>query len=182
MARGPGARGGGSPWDSDLVAGVAFHPRRCEPRSNEDGIRGGDPSGGWIDADIAAADGVRLAYRLYVAPRSSHDEPDESLCVLVYFHANAELCTDLEVDRRSILNCGFHAILCPEFRGFAWSGGKPQLGKLCPDAGDFLGALPGILRGAGLQAPTIRVALHGRSLGSACATHVAAQASARRAG
>lgn len=181
MARGPGTRGGGNPWDNDLVAGVAFHPRRCEPRSNEGAIRGGDPSGGWVDADIAASDGVRLAYRLYVAPRPEQDEPEASLCVLVYFHANAELCTDLEADRQSILDCGFHAILCPEFRGFAWSGGKPQLGKLCPDADDFVGALPEILRRAGLQAATVRVALHGRSLGSACATHVAAEAS-RRAG
>eukprot|EP00931_Biecheleriopsis_adriatica_P056502 TRINITY_DN3347_c0_g2_i4.p1 TRINITY_DN3347_c0_g2~~TRINITY_DN3347_c0_g2_i4.p1 ORF type:complete len:326 (+),score=66.58 TRINITY_DN3347_c0_g2_i4:109-1086(+) len=160
-----GAPGGqrGSLWDSDLVAGVAFHPRKCSPCTK---------SGVWIDSDLPAADGTRLAYRLYTSP---HMARDSQACVLVYFHANAELCTDTQADIASFFDCGFCAVLCPEFRGYAWSGGKPSLKALAPDADAVMQALPEILSSAGLTAAEVRVVLHGRSLGSACAVYLASR-------
>ncbi|CAE7211054.1 unnamed protein product [Symbiodinium natans] len=72
-------------WESELVAGVAFRPQKCKPSQN----------GRWTDSTFAAEDGVRLAYRLY---RSASAEAGQEarLPMLIYFHANAELCTDLE--------------------------------------------------------------------------------------
>mmetsp|Transcript_126044 Transcript_126044/g.368310 ORF Transcript_126044/g.368310 Transcript_126044/m.368310 type:complete len:334 (+) Transcript_126044:128-1129(+) len=159
---------GGSLWDSELVANVAFHPRKCQPSPKK-----GPDGSGWIDSDLAMRDGTRIAYRLYTAPRSqSVPRP----VVLLYFHANAELCTDLEPDVGALFDCGFHAVLCPEYRGFAWSGGKPRLTAICGDAEAVLEALASILEDAGFQAGASPVlVLHGRSLGSACAVHLAAR-------
>lgn len=69
------------PEDSDLVAQVAFRPQRCAPSK-----------GPWLDSSYASGE-LRLAYRLYKNP-----EPAAG-ALLVYFHANAELCTDLEALR-----------------------------------------------------------------------------------
>lgn len=159
-------RGGGSLWDSEIVAGVAFHPRKCNPTSPAS-----SKGGTWVDSDISAADGTRIAYRLYTPPPPT----SSSGVVLMYFHANAELCTDVESDMPHFYDCGFRAVLCPEFRGFAWSGGKPKLGALCPDAEDVLDALPEILSKAGVEIEVAGVVVHGRSLGSACAVHLAAK-------
>jgi len=164
-------RGGeGSLWDSDLVANVAFHPRKCQPSTKR-----GPEGSGWIDSDVAASDGARLAYRLYLAPRP---EDVEQPTILIYFHANAELCTDIETEVGLLFDCGFHAVLCPEFRGYAWSSGKPQLGALSSDAEAIWQVLPEILCKGGFQpdaASSPTVVVHGRSLGSACAVHLAAR-------
>jgi len=147
----------GSLWDSDLVAGVAFRPQRCAPSQNS----------AWTDSTFAAGDGARLAYRLYKRLASPQ-------VLLIYFHANAELCTDLEGDVHNFFECGFSAVLCPEYRGFAWSEGKPSLRLLYPDSEALMQALPSILESSGIEAD-VQIVLHGRSLGSACAIHLAAQ-------
>jgi len=165
----PGSGGAGSAlmrdlWNSSLVSGVAFHPRKCSPTSGRSG---------WIDSHIKAEDGTTLAYRLYKGSGGGKSQ-GVTACVLVYFHANAELCTDLEGEINSYRDCGYSAVLCPEFRGFAWSTGKPQLGSLCSDAEAFMKALPDILASADLKAlAAAPVVVLGRSLGSACAVHVA---------
>eukprot|EP00440_Ansanella_granifera_P027678 gb/GFBE01030070.1/.p1 GENE.gb/GFBE01030070.1/~~gb/GFBE01030070.1/.p1 ORF type:complete len:334 (+),score=56.17 gb/GFBE01030070.1/:1-1002(+) len=156
---------GGSLWDSDLVAGVAFHARKCSPSSRD---------GHWIDSDVAAEDGTKLAYRLYTAP-DIRSEASTQKAVVVYFHANAELCTDVEGDVAHFFNCGFSAVLCPEFRGYAWSGGKPSLRTLYADSESVMKALPDILSSVGLKAEETLVVLHGRSLGTVCAVHLAAK-------
>jgi len=154
-------------WDSDIVASVAFRPRKCQPNTQ----RASDGSG-WIDEDVSAADGTKLAYRLYI---SSEALVVPNPMVLMYFHANAELCTDIETEVSLFYECGFHAVLCPEFRGFAWSSGKPRLGCVCPDATAVFEATPGILSKAGFAgAERACIVVHGRSLGSAAAVHLAA--------
>lgn len=163
-------RVGESLWDSDLVANVAFHPRKCQPSPKQ-----GPEGSGWIDSDVAAKDGTRIAYRLYLPRRP---ESVEKPVVLMYFHANAELCTDLETEVGLLFDCGFHAVLCPEFRGYAWSGGKPRLAALSTDAEAIWEGLPTILSGGGFQqagASSPSVVVHGRSLGSACAVHLASR-------
>lgn len=168
------AAGSGSLWDSDLVTGVAFHPRKCSPKPKSDY---------WFDGDIQARDGVRLAYRLYTPPQTSrYHTTDGKVCVLVYFHANAELCTDLEADVDQFYECGFRAVLCPEFRGFAWSTGKPSLRQLCPDSEEVVEAIPQILSKAGVEVEEAQIVAHGRSLGTICAVHLAATYSSRISG
>eukprot|EP00747_Dinoflagellata_sp_TGD_P169672 gnl/TRDRNA2_/TRDRNA2_199251_c0_seq1.p1 gnl/TRDRNA2_/TRDRNA2_199251_c0~~gnl/TRDRNA2_/TRDRNA2_199251_c0_seq1.p1 ORF type:complete len:334 (+),score=52.53 gnl/TRDRNA2_/TRDRNA2_199251_c0_seq1:68-1069(+) len=162
----PGGLNPSNFWDSDLVARIAFHPRKCMPESN---LRSGS---GWTDSKIQVSDGVSLAYRLYVAPPTSLPE---KRCILIYFHANAELCTDLETEISVFHEIGAQLVLCPEFRGYAWSTGKPSISKLATDAEAFVEMLPQILEEAGAQdlgsLPTIAM---GRSLGAACAIQIAA--------
>lgn len=163
-------RGGNSLWDNDMVSGVAFCPRQCKRASGSNSVCK------WTDGELSVdAGAVRLAYRLYVRSEPIHNE-SISPSVLVYFHANAELCTDLlsEIDR--FLGLGYVAVLCPEFRGYAWSTGKPRLRSLGPDAEAFMKALPELLVKAGVCQESQElpfVVVHGRSLGSICAIHVA---------
>lgn len=145
-------------WDSELVASVAFRPQRCRPSK-----------GPWIDSTFEAED-VNLAYRLYKSSAAVK-------ALLIYFHANAELCTDLEGDVQNFFDCGFGAILCPEFRGYAWSEGTPSLRFLYPDCESLMKALPRILAAAEIEAD-VPIVLHGRSLGTACAIHLACTAPA----
>mmetsp|Transcript_15292 Transcript_15292/g.30057 ORF Transcript_15292/g.30057 Transcript_15292/m.30057 type:complete len:344 (+) Transcript_15292:43-1074(+) len=154
-------------WDSDIVASVAFRPRKCQPNTRQ-----ASDGGGWIDEDVPSADGTKLAYRLYI---SSGTLAVPRPMVLMYFHANAELCTDIEMEVNLFYECGFHAVLCPEFRGFAWSSSKPRLGSVCPDATAVFEATPDILSKAGFEgAERACILVHGRSLGSVAAVHLAA--------
>ncbi|CAE7715843.1 abhd13 [Symbiodinium sp. CCMP2592] len=150
-------RASGNLWESELVAGVAFRPQKCRPSQSR-----------FHDSTFAAEDGTRIAYRLY----RRADAEEGRLLALCYFHANAELCTDLEGEVKNFFDCGFALILCPEFRGYAWSDGKPSLKHLYSDCEAFMQALPSILEVAGVQAD-VQLILHGRSLGSACAIHLA---------
>ncbi|CAK9016122.1 unnamed protein product [Durusdinium trenchii] len=143
-------------WDSELVAGVAFRPQRCQASKR----------GPWIDSTYMAD--VKLAYRLYKDTR----QDSSGKALLIYFHANAELCTDLETDVHQFFDCGFGAVLCPEFRGYAWSEGTPSLRSLYPDSEALINALPEILETNDLQLDMPIIVL-GRSLGSACAIHLA---------
>eukprot|EP00928_Gymnodinium_smaydae_P049304 TRINITY_DN33087_c0_g1_i1.p1 TRINITY_DN33087_c0_g1~~TRINITY_DN33087_c0_g1_i1.p1 ORF type:complete len:326 (-),score=81.15 TRINITY_DN33087_c0_g1_i1:149-1126(-) len=170
----PSRGGGGSLWNSDVVAGVAFHPRRCPRRSGSGG------NAVWYDGDLEMGDGARLAYRLYT-PSSGGRSGTGS--ILFYFHANAEVCTDLEAEIGSFFACGFDAVVCPEFRGYAWSTGKPSLASLGPDAEAFVKALPSLLAAAGIEGLSdATLVAHGRSLGTACAVHIAAEPSCNVSG
>lgn len=169
-------RGGGSLWDHDLVSSVAFHPRRCAPNSRR-------PR--WIDdtLEVSSGGGAKLAYRLYTAPPADGLGGERRSAVLVYFHANAELCTDLETEVDQFHKLGFQAVLAPEFRGYAWGTGKPKLGLLKGDAAAFMAALPEILQRAEFPNPErVNVLVHGRSLGAICAVHAAAACGDRVSG
>ncbi|CAE7457498.1 trmB [Symbiodinium microadriaticum] len=150
--------------ESELVAGVAFRPQKCRPSQNSR----------HHDSTFVAEDGTRIAYRLYRSADAEAKQAQEGrLLVSCYFHANAELCTDLEGEVKNFFNSGFALVLCPEFRGYAWSEGKPSLKFLYTDCEAFMQALPSILEAAGVQAEGLQLILHGRSLGSACAIHLA---------
>eukprot|EP00927_Polykrikos_kofoidii_P068438 TRINITY_DN63800_c0_g1_i1.p1 TRINITY_DN63800_c0_g1~~TRINITY_DN63800_c0_g1_i1.p1 ORF type:complete len:333 (+),score=53.28 TRINITY_DN63800_c0_g1_i1:64-1062(+) len=165
----------GSLWDSDLVGGVAFHASKCRPNTNlqADGS-------GWIDSEVKSRDGTTIAYRLYTSTsarkvtKSNDGEGVTPSCVLIYFHANAELCTDLERDVGAFYSCGFTAVLCPEFRGYGWSGGKPRLSALYQDAQAVMERLPDILGSISLKREDVSIVVQGRSLGTVCAVHLAA--------
>ncbi|CAE7819506.1 abhd13, partial [Symbiodinium necroappetens] len=74
-------------WESELVAGVAFRPQKCRPSQNSR----------HHDSTFVAEDGTRIAYRLYRSADAEAKQAQEGrLLVSCYFHANAELCTDLE--------------------------------------------------------------------------------------
>lgn len=161
----PRGGGGDSLWDNELVTNVAFRARKCAASTNR------KPDGsGWVDSILKVGE-ANIAYRLYMGPDRSDQTP-----LLVYFHANAELCTDIETEVRSFYECGFPVILCPEFRGYAWGTGRPKITSMKDDARAFMDALPEILATAGVErSPEQRVVAHGRSLGAICAVHVASQ-------
>lgn len=159
-------------WDSDLVNGAAFCPRTCEPSTTYSAA-----VGGWVDGDIPLDDEGRLAYRLYLAPVATDGLQRQEGCILIYFHANAELLTDIEDEVAAFHACGVEALFCPEYRGYAWSTGSPALSCLCPDAELAFRALPDVLVRSGAEhlagAPVV---VHGRSLGASCAVHLASKA------
>lgn len=155
-------------WDSKLVSGFAFQPRKADLSQGRPFDTDG---GGWIDGSVIAKDGVKLGYRIYGRETQSTNVPH---LILIYFHANAELVTDtMGCDVAALYDCGFHVVVCPEFRGYGWSEGAPALRRLCPDADEFMLQLPDILRGLGIE--EFRSIVMGRSIGSPCAVHLASQ-------
>eukprot|EP00658_Telonema_sp_P-2_P044423 TRINITY_DN3230_c0_g1_i2.p1 TRINITY_DN3230_c0_g1~~TRINITY_DN3230_c0_g1_i2.p1 ORF type:complete len:244 (-),score=45.51 TRINITY_DN3230_c0_g1_i2:141-872(-) len=142
-------------FDSPMISQVAFHPRTF-PKGDS---LGADQH----DGEVRVADGVDLAYRLYKGRRDPKS-------VLLYFHANAEVITDIGnmIDRFYNMDC---AVLACSFRGFAWSTGQPSLTKLCPDTEKLLEAVPSILDEFGLGG--LPLLSYGRSMGASCAVHAA---------
>ena len=126
---------------------------------------GGAPArapAGWHleEVALAARDGTRLAGVLLRPPG-----PPRPL--VIYFGGNAEELTEgaaaLAADH------GEHALLLVNYRGYGRSEGKPSEKALFADA---LDAYDWALRQPGIDAQ--RIAVHGRSLGSAVAVQVAA--------
>merc|ERR1711865_56356 len=142
-------------FDSPMVSQVAFHPTTFPEGT---GI-GPNQTDGKIDI----ADGISLAYRLY------HGAP-ETKYVVLYFHANAETCTDIGGRSSKFYDMGCAVMSC-SFRGFAWSTGQPSLTKLAPDSERILDAATAILEKAGLTG--VPMISYGRSMGASCAVHVA---------
>lgn len=143
-------------WDSPLVSGIAFQPRKA--------TMGTGTQAGESDGEIACADGASAGYRVYAGlPAGSRR------AVCVYFHGNAEICTDLSHGIERFYAAGL-AVVSLDFRGYGWSKGRPTMGTLCPDAEKVHAALPALLAKAGLDGlPRI---LFGRSLGATCAVHL----------
>ena len=140
-------------WDSPLVSNIAFQPRRVAPPSA--GISG-----------VLPVDGVELGYLLL---RANSAEP--AAPVIVYLHANAETASDLVHLAPLFWQSGAGAALSFDYRGFGWSSGTATLSTLFPDVTAFGAALPTILEPHGLAGR--RLILYGRSLGGACAAHLA---------
>jgi len=159
-------------WDSDVISSIAFHPQKCAPST-----RLSDDGSGWVDGTIPVAESAQLAYRLFIAPGATTKDLPGRWCALVYFHANAELCTDLTHEIGRFHECGFQAVLCPEYRGFGWSaGGPPSIPRLCPDAEAIMEAVPKLLTEAGFKDPaSAALVVAGRSIGACSAVHAAAR-------
>ena len=142
-------------WDSPLVAQFAFQPR---PQT-----KGAELGTGQTDGEIDCDGGGTCGYRMYGM------EPSKCGAVVVYFHGNAEICTDLSHAISSFHGAGV-AALSVDFRGYGWSKGQPSMKKLCPDAEKVHAAVPAILEAAGLTG--IPIVLFGRSMGATCAVHL----------
>lgn len=122
------------------------------------------PSGWSLErVALAAADGTPLAGVLVAPPR----EPGARLPVLLYFGGNAEEVTASA--RVADAAYGRRAVLLVNYRGYGASGGRPAEKALSADA---LAVYDWAARRADLDPG--RIAVHGRSLGSALAIRVAA--------
>jgi len=140
--------------DNPLVLSILFHPRAEEMgRSRLQNVH---------DGTIPVEDEAVLGYRLYV------DEPDSP--VLVYFHGNAEVASDYDDIAPAYHRIGL-SLLVVDYRGYGWSTGRPLVSTLLSDVEPVKEALPRILEGA--RTEDVSLLVMGRSLGSACAIHMA---------
>lgn len=144
-------------WDSPLVAQIAFPAR---PATAGDGCAGGMTDGS-VDVGGGGSNAYRLCAGLPEAKRRA---------VCVYFHGNAEICTDICHGISDFYDAGV-AVLSVDYRGYAWSKGQPKMSTMCPDAEKVHAEIPAILAKAGLAG--LPIVLFGRSLGATCAVHLA---------
>jgi alpha-beta hydrolase superfamily lysophospholipase len=148
-------------WEMPMVQNIAFHPRPATAEYT-------DGSGKIRDGTFTMADDSKVAYRLFLPEKKAE-------VVVYYWHANAEICTDITDQAKVFLDAGA-ALLSIGHRGFAWGTGQPSLSKLCPDAEASVAESETLLAGAGLSGYK-RVAM-ARSIGATCAVHVAAHCAA----
>ena len=138
---------------ADMVL-ASFVPRKT-PRSNRD------------DEGVVQAGDAELGWRLYVRPSlSSGNDP-----VVLYCHANAENVADVEQLAPVLHSAGAAAVFAFDYRGYGFSTGTPTMGTLLTDVEHVVAALPGILARFALSGRPL--VAYGRSLGAACAVHVA---------
>lgn len=149
-------------WDHEVVSQIAFRPRRAQPQGR---------TAHFCDGVLEVEPDVDIGYRLYV---NKNANPNARRCVLVHFHANAEVCNCFPHIQQYYAT-GIAAVFCPDYRGYGWSSeeSRPRLSTLCSDAEAFSEALPRILAEEGLG--DLPVVVSGRSLGASCAIHLAAK-------
>ena len=119
------------------------------------------PPAGWKLEEVAleARDGTRLAGVLVLPPR-------ERAPLVIYFGGNAEEVTEAAMSARE--DYGERALLLVNYRGYGRSAGRPAQDEMLADAlelHDWAARHPAV--------DAARIAVHGRSLGSAMAIHVA---------
>lgn len=148
-------------WEMPMISNIAFHPRPATAEYT-------DGSGKIRDGSFTMADDAKVAYRLFL--------PDSTAQLVVYYwHANAEICTDITSEAKVFTDAGA-ALLSIGHRGFAWGTGQPSLSKICPDAEACIAESEKLLADAGLG-DYKRVAM-ARSIGATCAVHAAAHCAA----
>ncbi len=140
--------------DNPLVLSALFYPRQDKPRDR--------PLDNVYDGLIPVEGDIVLGYRLYAYPEL---EP-----VILYFHGNGEIASDYDDIAPEFERAGA-SLLVVDYRGYGWSTGQPLVSALLSDTEAVNNALPGILQQAGLSEKAVLVM--GRSLGSACAIHIA---------
>jgi uncharacterized protein len=142
--------------DNPLVLSTLFYPRRDEAgHSKLKNARDGTIP---VEGDIA------LGYRLYAY--------SDRRAVIVAFHGNGEIASDYDFMAPDYEKAGA-SLLVVDYRGYGWSTGRPLVSALLSDTEAVYNALPAVLREASLPDDTVFVM--GRSLGSACAVHLASQ-------
>eukprot|EP01062_Namystynia_karyoxenos_P069783 TRINITY_DN65245_c0_g1_i1.p1 TRINITY_DN65245_c0_g1~~TRINITY_DN65245_c0_g1_i1.p1 ORF type:complete len:382 (+),score=120.07 TRINITY_DN65245_c0_g1_i1:106-1146(+) len=144
-------------WDSPMAAQIAFHPREVSMPSRGAGV-------------LPVTGGDRIGYRLILPEGTAR-------AVVMTFHGNAEVCTDIEGEADVYTKAGC-AVLSVDYRGYGWSTGQPSLKKLCSDAEECYEQSREVLRAAGVTA-TRRIFV-GRSIGATCAVHLAALSALQR--
>lgn len=142
--------------DNPLLLSILFHPRSDKPGQHN--------SPNIYDGAVPVEDGVVLGYRLYAHP--AH------VSVIVYFHGNGEIASDYDTIAPMYHHAGA-SLLVVDYRGYGWSTGQPRLSTLLSDTEFVCAALPDILTAVNLTDQ--KMFLMGRSLGSACAIHMAHQ-------
>ena len=143
-------------FDNPLVRSMLFYPRVTRPRFTD------SPVGPICDGTIAVDETVALGYRLY---RLGDKSP-----LIVYFHGNGEIAAEHDETASLYRRIGL-SLLVIDFRGYGWSGGQANISTLLADMTPVYKALPGLLQRHEIaNAPLF---LMGRSLGSACAIHLA---------
>ncbi|MBN1429513.1 MAG: alpha/beta fold hydrolase [Anaerolineae bacterium] len=142
--------------DNPLILTYLFHPRPAAPGTHKrDTI---------IDGEIWVTKDVSLGYRLHI------HQPGAP--TILYLHGNGEIAPDYD-DVAPLYHKAGASLLVIDYRGYGWSTGSPSTSTLLPDMEAVYEALPEILGEPGLaNGPII---LMGRSLGSACAIHLASQ-------
>ncbi len=140
--------------DNPLVLSILFYPQAA-PRDE-------NPPPGAIDGTLPAAEDAVLGYRFYVhEPRAP---------VILYFHGNGEIAPDYDSIAPLYHRTGA-SLLVVDYRGYGWSTGQPKVSTLLSDTEAVHNALPAIVERAGTSGRSLFVM--GRSLGSACAIHLA---------
>jgi alpha-beta hydrolase superfamily lysophospholipase len=139
--------------DNFIVLSVLFHPRQAEPGPDRVGID---------DGTIPVEGNIVLGYRLYIHQAGAP--------VIILFHGNGEIASDYD-DIAAHYHRAGASLMVVDYRGYGWSTGWPLVSALLSDTDAVRDALPAILQRAGLSDSPLFVM--GRSLGSACAIHMA---------
>jgi alpha-beta hydrolase superfamily lysophospholipase len=140
--------------DNPLVQSILFYPRPDQT--------GGSVLPDTYDGTVPVEEGIVLGYRLYAHPAVAP--------VILYFHGNGEIASDHDFIAQRYHAAGA-SLLVVDYRGYGWSTGQPRVSALLSDVQPILDALPDVLKQAGLTDDSLVVM--GRSLGSACAIHLA---------
>ena len=152
-----------SPLDRPDVLSVLFHPRKApvepEARTREKNV------------SLVVDEGVALAGRLHVSDREAP--------LILLFHGNGEIAADYDTIAGIYNQMGF-SFLVVDYRGYGLSDGRPTGSSLLRDAVAVHRRLPDLLAHRELSPSGLFVM--GRSLGSAAAIEVAAQAEDQIAG
>ncbi len=140
--------------DHDDILRMLFHPRK---------VRKSQPPAGAANIDAPVADGIHIGCRLFT------HAPDSA--TIIFFHGNGEIVPDYDDIAPYYLAEGINFLVC-DYRGYGWSDGVPLVSTLLDDAeATFLFVRSWL----GEHQYTGPLFVMGRSLGSACAIHVAAK-------
>lgn len=146
-------------WEMPMIQNIAFHPRAAEAQYMD------ATSGSVRDGTFSVSGGDKVAYRLYLPEGTAQ-------AVVFFFHGNAEICTDIAVEKDVFTSSGA-ALLSIDYRGYSWGTGQPSLTKLCGDTEACFKAADAVLEAAGCSGAK-RIAM-GRSIGATCAVHLASK-------
>eukprot|EP00298_Acanthocystis_sp_HF-20_P003898 c14254_g1_i1.p1 GENE.c14254_g1_i1~~c14254_g1_i1.p1 ORF type:complete len:313 (+),score=141.70 c14254_g1_i1:35-973(+) len=144
-------------WNTPLVSGIAFQVQQSTKETNI-------PEN-FLDGEFNLSDGEKIAFRL-AKPQGE----TKAKVVVIHFHANAELITDVNFD--GYLTSGY-AVLSLGYRGYAWGTGSPTIGTLFSDANECFKQFEDKLNQFGLN--DIPWIIQGRSLGATCASYLASE-------
>eukprot|EP01041_Mallomonas_annulata_P005707 gene5707-11517_t len=146
--------------DNPLFLSIAFHPRIISRDESE------IPRRFFFDGELLV-DKIKIGFRLYTLFQESLEVP----CV-VYFHGNAELAVDSDSFYHINIFQQLHFnMMSVDYRGYGWSDGSPKFSTFLSDPEYVFQQILDILRLNNLGLSPI--ILWGRSIGSACAVHLA---------
>ena len=138
--------------DDPSVSSVVFHPRP----------EGGSRAGGALATETASRDAVICGY---LHPNENSD------ILMLFFHGNGEIAADYDDLAHLYVACGA-SVWVVDYRGYGRSTGTPSFSRMLTDAETVFNDVPALEAAAGARFS--RIAVMGRSLGSASAIFLAA--------